>query len=405
MKKSFLLRSTLKQMSSNPLGTLFMCAGIMVGIAVLIAVMSLGRGTEARILDRVDRVGLADTFTIRTVPWGQGGGGLRDAHGGFLLGFDQILGLQDELTGIAAVLPTLNARATLEVETTVMDNVSVQGVAVGFQQVRDWNVQSGEFFSDAIIASSSPTAIVGPAVANWFFPSEDPLGRIIQIDGIELEVTGVLESRGMSGSGRNADEVVLVPQGVFTELFQPVGLSTLTVLVSDANHTEKLASDAKHYFESIYPGQEIFVRLPMSTARARDEMSNTLSLYLTAIAVIALLLGGTVMMNLTSLSISARTREIGLRKALGARKRDISRQVLLETMMTSLLAGVAGIALGYILGNELANRLELRTLMTWHAPVAGIAFAVLTGLVFGVRPANRAARLDPVVALRGASRQ
>lgn len=134
-------------------------------------------------------------------------------------------------------------------------------------------------------------------------------------------------------------------------------------------------------------------------------MSGTLSLYLTVIAAIALLVGGIVMMNLTSLSVSARTREIGLRKALGARNRDISRQVLLETMMTALLAGLAGIILGYFLTNELAARLDLRSLMTWHAPAAGLLFAILTGLVFGVRPAGRAARLDPVVALRGASQQ
>ena len=405
MKNSLLLRSAFRQLGSNILTTLFMCAGIMIGIAVLIAVIALGQGAQARILDRVDRVGVADTFTIRTVPWGQGGGGLRSEEENFLLSFEHVFDLPDKLPGITAVLPTLNGRVKVETETAVLEEVHVQGVGLNFQQVRDWNVQAGAFFSDGELESGSPHAVLGPALAAWFFPGDNPLGQVIQVEEMELEVTGVLESRGVSGSGRNADELVLVPQDVFTHLFEPAGLSTVTVMVNDVNRMEKLAGEAKLYLEEIYPGQEIFVRFPMATARARDQMSNTLSFYLTVIAGVALLVGGTVMMNLTSMAVAARTREIGLRKALGARNRDISRQVLLETMLTALLAGLAGIVLGYLLTNELAVRLDLRSLMTWHAPVAGMLFAIITGLVFGVRPAGRAARLDPVVALRGASRR
>ncbi len=110
MKNILLFRSTLKHLGANSLTTLFMCAGIMIGIAVLIAVIALGRGTEARILDRIDRVGVTDSFTIRTVPWGLGGGGLRDDHGELLLGFDHVMSLQDQIPGIATVLPTFNAR-------------------------------------------------------------------------------------------------------------------------------------------------------------------------------------------------------------------------------------------------------------------------------------------------------
>ncbi len=383
------------------LTTLFMCAGIMIGVAVLMAVIALGQGTQARILDRMDNVGAADTFTIRTVPWGQGGGGLRGDHGSFLLSFDDILSMQDSLPGIAAALPNLNARGNVEAGAAVFEGISVQGTAPNFQQVRDWAVQSGAFFSGDDIQSGSHTAVIGPAVAAGFPPGENPLGQIIQVEDMELEVTGVLASRGATGSGRNADEIVLVPQAVFTQLFQPAGLSTVTIKVEDIDNMERVAGEAKLFLEELHPGQEIFVRFSMATARARDEAARTLSFYLTVIAVIAMLVGGTVMMNLTSLSISARTREIGLRKALGARNRDISRQVMLEIVMTSVLAGAAGIILGYLLTNALADRMDLRTLITWHAPAAGLLFAVLTGLVFGVRPASKAARLDPVVALRG----
>jgi len=405
VKKTLLLRSVFRQLGANLLTTFFMCAGIMIGIAVLIAVIALGQGTEARILERVDRVGIADTFTLRTVPWGQGGGGLRDEHGGFLLKFDDVLDLQNQLPGIAAVTPTLNTRSSVGANSEALDNISIQGAALGFQDVRDWNVQAGSLLSDEDIELNSPVAVLGPALAAWFFRGDNPIGNAIYIEDTQLEVIGVLESRGASGSGRNADEIVLVPEKVFAELFQPLGLSTVTVRVEDASRIETLARDTREYLEGLYPGEELFVRFPMATARARDEMANALSFYLTGVAILALLIGGTVMMNLTSLSVSARTREIGLRKALGARKRDISRQVLLETVMISLIAGIAGMVLGYVLTNVLAARLELRSLMTWHAPVAGLALSMVAGCVFGVRPAKRAASLDPVVALRGISQR
>ena len=407
MKKTqtLLLRSVFRQLGANLLTTSFMCAGIAIGIALLIAVIALGQGTEARILDRMDRVGAADTFTIRTVLWGQGGGGLRDEHGGFLLSFDHVLDLPSQLPGIAAVTPTLNTRGSVEANSAALDNISIQGVALGFQEVRDWNVQMGAFFTDADIQLGSPIAVLGPALANWFFRNESPLGNVIHIEDTKLEIVGILEPRAASGSGRNADEVVLVPEGMFTQLFQPAGLSTVTIRVDDAAHMESLAQDTKAHLEQLYPGEELFVRFPMTTARARDEMANTLSFYLTGVAILALLIGGTVMMNLTSLSVSARTREIGLRKALGARSKDISRHVLLETVIISLIAGIAGIGLGYVLTNVLAARLELRSLMTWHAPAAGLVLSMVAGLVFGVRPAKKAATLDPVVALQGTSQR
>lgn len=401
MKNTLLFRSTLKHLGANSLTTIFMCAGIMIGIAVLIAVIALGRGTEARILDRIDRVGEADSFTIRTVPWGLGGGGLRDDHGEFLLGFDHVISLQDQIQGIAQVLPTYNARNPVLVGTDMLEDIAIQGVAINYQQIRNLNIYSGSFFNEADVQSGSHTAVIGPAIANYFFPRENPLGKYIQIESLQLEVIGVLETRGISNSGRNADQTILVPADVFVELFEPVGLSTVTVTVNDPSHLEKLAFETQQYLEGIYPEQQIYVRYPMATARARDEMGNTLSFYLKIIAGISLLLGGTVMMNLTNLSVSGRIREIGLRKALGARNKDISKQVLLETAMTSLIAGFTGIVLGYLLANELASRLDLRSIFSWHAPVIGLLFAIFIGLVFGVRPAKRAAKMDPVLALRG----
>ena len=267
---------------------------------------------------------------------------------------------------------------------------------------RNWVVQSGVFFSDFDIQEGARAAVIGPAVANQFFAGEDPVGKSIFVEGLQLEVVGVLAPRGATGSGRNADEIVLVPQDAFTRLFQPAGLSTLTIKVENVNDIERLAEEAKAYLETLYSGEQLYVRIPMSTEGTRQETSRTLTRYLTIVAAVALLIGGVVMMNLTSLSISARTREIGLRKALGARNKDISWQILFETTIISIFAGLLGIFFGYFLNSILAARLDLQAVMTWHAPVLGLFFALVIGLFFGVRPANRAARLDPVTALRSA---
>ncbi|MBS4031599.1 MAG: ABC transporter permease [Clostridiales bacterium] len=397
-----LLGTAIRQLRSNKLATLLMASGIIVGIAMLTVVIALGQGTKARILERVDRMGTADTFTIRTTPWGEGGGGGSGDHGGILLGFQDIVNLHEHVPGVSAVLPTLNARGTVTAGVMVLEGVSVQGVSQNFQQVRNWAVQAGVFFSDFDIIEGARAAVIGQAVANHFFAGEDPLGKSILVEGFQLEVVGVLAPRGATGSGRNADEIVLVPQDAFTKVFQPTGISTVTVQVENVNDIERLAQEAKAYLETLFSGGELYVRIPMSTVGTRQETSNTFTRYLTIVAAVALLIGGIIMMNLTSLSISARTREIGLRKALGARNKDISLQILFETTIISIFAGLLGVVFGYLLKNILAARLELQTVMTWHAPVTGLFFAIVIGLFFGVRPANRAARLDPVTALRSA---
>lgn len=397
-----LFGTAIRQLRSNKLTTLLMASGVIVGIAVLTVVIALGQGSKARMLERVDRMGTADTFTVRTTPWGEGGGGMSGDRGGVLLDFKDIINLHEHVPGVSAVLPTMNARGTVAMGVMMLEGVSVQGVSQNFQQVRNWVVQSGVFFSDFDIQEGARAAVIGPAVANQFFAGEDPVGKSIIVEGLELEVVGVLAPRGATGSGRNADEIVLVPQDVFFRLFQPAGLSTLTIKVENVNDIERLAAEVKSYLETLYSGGELFVRIPMSTEGTRQETSRTLTRYLTIVAAVALLIGGVVMMNLTSLSISARTREIGLRKALGARNKDISLQILFETAIISIFAGLLGILFGYFLNSILATRLDLQAVMTWHAPVVGLIFALVIGLFFGVRPANRAARLDPVTALRSA---
>ena len=388
-----------RQLWANKLTTILMAIGIILGISVLTIVISLGQGTKARILERVDRMGAADTFTLRTFPWGQGGGQNADSQA-MTLAAQDIVALQQEINGINAVVPTLNSRTTVSNESISLENISIQGVAAGYHDTRNWDISNGVLFSDYDIAEESRVAIVGPAMANHFAPDGNILGMTIHVDSLQLEVIGVLESRGATGSGRNADEVILVTEPTFTRLFQPDGYATVNVQVNDITGLESISEQALAYLHATYPGRDFFVRIPTLTTGTRQETSSKLSSYLTLIAAISLLVGGIIMMNLTNLTVTARTAEIGLRKALGARNRDILMQIMAELSILSVIAGSSGLLLGVIATNVVANRVDVSTLLTWHAPAAGLLFALCVGMLAGVRPATRAARLDPVVSLR-----
>ncbi|MCW3491603.1 ABC transporter permease [Dethiobacter alkaliphilus] len=398
--KSKFIKEAARQLWSNKLTTALMAIGIILGISVLTIVIALGQGTKASILERVDRVGATDTFTLRTFPWGQGGEGQHSETENITLTAQDLLSLQQEINGINAIIPTLNSRTTITGELNYLENVSVQGVTSSFQDVRPWNVTSGVLFSDYDITEGTRAAIVGQAIANQLASDGNILGMTIHVDSLQLEVIGVLESRGATGSGRNADEVVLVPEPVFQRLFQPDGYSTVTVQVNDIDRLEAISEQAMSFLEATYLGHEFYVRIPTLTTGTRQETAGRLTSYLTLIAAISLLVGGIIMMNLTNLTVTARTAEIGLRKALGARNHDILTQIMMELFVLAVIAGGIGVLLGVVSTNILAGRIDVNTLFTWHAPAAGIMFSLIVGLLAGVRPANRAAQLDPVVSLR-----
>jgi ABC-type antimicrobial peptide transport system permease subunit len=395
-----LLKEAVRQLLSNKLATALMAIGIILGISVLTIVVALGQGANARILERVDRMGAANTFTLRTLPWGEGGGGRSADSQAMTISSQDVLSLQQQVNGIVAVVPTLNGRTTVSSEATSLENISVQGVAPEFQDARSWDVTEGVLFSDYDITEGSRAAIVGQAIAAYFAPDGNILGMTLQVDSLQLEVIGILEPRGATGGGRNADEVVLVPEPVFNRLFQTDGYSTVSVIVSDITRLEVISEQVLANLYATYPGRDFFVRIPTLTTGTRQETSTKLTSYLSVIALISLLVGGVIMMNLMNLSITARTAEIGLRKAVGARNRDILMQVMAELFVLSVSAGVAGLFLGGILSTVLANRMDVNVLLTWHAPVAGLLFSLFIGMLAGLRPANRAARLDPVVSLR-----
>ncbi len=400
MKQQFL--TAFNEIKSNKVRTFFMLISVFVGITALMTVVSLGQGTQAQILERLDRVGMANTFSVRTQGGGGMGGGSQDTHvqTSFSLSMEDAADLAAAVPGILEVVPTTGSRLDVASGAGVLAGVSVQGVTPSFQEVRSWDLEKGMFINSADIESTERVAVIGQTIARTLFPGEEPLGQMILLENTNFEIIGLLAARGATGGGRDADELVLIPVSTYSRLIDNVRINNLTVWVENPDELEAVALATQEFFDARYPNEPINLRAPTLTTGTRQETSANLSLYLKIIAAAALLVGGVIIMNIMFLSVSERTWEIGLRKALGATKPDLIKQILLEVSLVSLVGGFMGILGGALVIYLLTSQEIVRASLTWEAPVVSLGLSLLIGLLFGLQPALRAASLDPVEALR-----
>ncbi len=405
---SRLLKTVLKEISSNKVRSFFMVLGVFVGISALTMVYSFGRGTQEGVMSEIDRAGMADTFTIRTFT---GGGGMNQSDSGsesassrkdagFSLTLQDSQDMLISVAGIRDVVPIMTTRSEVRGGEGSLTDVSIQGVNSSFQVVRDWDVERGTFINDQDVVDGNRVAVIGQTVAGRLFPNEEPLGKELTINNISFEIISLLTTRGATGGGRDADEVIFIPISTYSRLFDSSELGTVTVQVEKAEEIEIVASSVEEFISSRYPGEEVDIRIPTVTTGTRREASNALSFYLTIVGLVSLLAGGLIIMNVTFLSVSERTAEIGLRKALGAKKSNILQQILLEVVVVSLIGGILGILGGSVAIKILTIQDVLRGTLRWETPVLALLFSLLIGLIFGLRPALRAASMEPAEALR-----
>lgn len=389
-----LLKTALNEANGNKIRTFFMLISVFVGITALMTVVALGQGTQEQIVERLDRMGMADTFSVRTREGGM------NRQTGFSLSLEDAANLESTVSGIREVIPSTSNRFDVAGSAGILPDVSIQGVTPSFQSVRSWDMEKGMFIDSSDIENTQRVAVIGQTIARALFPGEEPVGNTIFIDNTSFQVIGLLTSRGAIGGGRDADEIVLIPVSTFSGLFENARVNNLTVWVEIPDEIETVALASQSFFNSLYPDNLVMVRVPSLTTGTRQETSANLSFYLKIIAVAALLVGGVMIMNIMFLSVSERTWEIGLRKALGAKKSDIIKQVLLEVLLVSLAGGVLGIIGGVLAVNYITSQEIVRASLSWEAPALALVFSLLIGLIFGLRPALRAASLDPVEALR-----
>jgi putative ABC transport system permease protein len=389
-----LLRLAISRLRRSRVRAALTMLGVVIGVGSVVALVGVGRGTTANITASLNSLG-TNLLTISPSGFGGSGAGLTLDDAAAIAALD----------GVAAVAPELQTQATIGTSATNTVSTSIVGTSSAYAYVRAYDLSYGAFLSTVDVEQSLRVAVLGATAATNLGLDTDAVGSTITIDGLPFEIAGILQAKG--GSGFNdPDDEVLVPIGTVAKYF--VGgdsVRTIGVSVADGASMQSVrdaisqelrlrhgigASDSDDF--SIFDQAQLL--------EVTESISGTLTLLLAGIASIALVVGGIGIMNIMLVSVRERTREIGIRKALGARGRDILSQFLVEALTLSLLGGLIGVVLG------LATSAVIGQIAGWgfafdgSTVVLATLFSLLVGIVFGVWPARQAARLDPVAALR-----
>jgi putative ABC transport system permease protein len=401
------LRVALRALLRNKTRSVLTMLGVIIGVSAVIAMVAIGEGAKSQVEKAFSSLG---TNMLVVVPGAATSGG---AHHGFgsqsTLTWADLRAIRTELSTVryAAALLRTNAQVLSEDQNW---NTTVMGTSPDYFSIRGWKVPKGRGLTEADVESTARVAVLGDTVVEKIFGADvDPVGRTIRIKGVPFEVVGVLEAKGQSGMGQNSDDAVFVPVTTFQtriegsmRQFIPgmvmVGTSsqeTLTQAQDDISNLlrerHRLAIGADDDF-SVFNVTEIASAFQQSTA--------TMTALLAGIAIVSLIVGGIGIMNIMLVSVTERTREIGVRMAVGAKPSHIRAQFLVEALTLSLLGGVIGLVVGVFAAGRLAAQFGWPVLVRSDIVVLAIGFSAVVGVIFGFYPAHKASRLDPIDALR-----
>ncbi|MDX1953736.1 MAG: ABC transporter permease [Verrucomicrobiota bacterium] len=397
------LKIALGALKRNTLRTLLTMLGIIIGVAAVIAMVSIGNGAKAQVEAQIAALG-QNVILVLSGNVSRGGFSMGFGSAGTLTAGDYDA-LRKEVPGLAGISPEVRSSSQIAAGNQNI-NSQVLGVGEDFATIRGWNIASGNNFTDQDVRNASKVALIGKTTAQTLFGDGDPVGQIIRIRNAPFTVVGWLAPKGMSMMGQDQDDVVLVP---YTSAMKRLsGATTFRSFVLQADSADSVPAVQEEVTNLLRQRHKIddtkendfIVRTQQEISETATATSRIMTVLLGSIAGVSLFVGGIGIMNIMLVSVTERTREIGVRMSVGARGKDILLQFLVEATTLSVIGGIIGIGIGLVASKVVSAKLGWVTLVSTESIALSFGFSALIGIFFGFYPARKAAALDPIDALR-----
>ena len=385
-------KMAVKAIAGNKMRSFLTILGVVIGVVAIVVLVSIGQGANSSVVESIEGMGTnlitANINARRMNP----------------IDLDSLNELaQNE--AISYVAPIASVSGTVKAGTTTYDDGVVQGTTPGYESIRNWTVAEGRFLQQPDIDNRSFVAVIGSEAATEMYGTTHAVGETFSLNGYTITVVGVLEAVGSSASGSN-DNQILIPFTLAQRLSNQTSISSFYVSAASSAQVEQAQAAVESYLEKAFEnyntrsfGTQYSVFNQTEMLSTLSETTNTLTLMQGGIAAISLLVGGIGIMNIMLVSVSERTREIGIRKAIGAARGNILTQFLIESLVVSLMGGLLGLAISVAAVKALAPVLQMTLTIPVNVAWMAIAFSVFIGVVFGMYPANKASKLRPIQAL------
>jgi putative ABC transport system permease protein len=403
MKTLNILLSAFRALRRNKMRSFLTMLGIIIGVAAVIAMLAIGQGAEYSVKQQIAALG---TNVLIVFPGSQQQGGLRAGSGTMTtLTEDDAMAIQKECPAVAFVSPGTRSGGQV-IAGNLNWATSIEGTGQDYLEIRQWTIEYGEYFSEQDVKAASKVCVLGRTVADNLFPESSPVGQNVRIRNVPFKVLGVLSKKGQNAMGQDQDDIILAPYTtVLRRLSHFPFLRQILVSAtspSNINNAQTQISELLRMRHKIppYDADDFTIRNQTDLATTATATTEILTILLASIASVSLLVGGIGIMNIMLVSVTERTREIGIRMSVGARGRDILTQFLIEALVLSLLGGMVGIILGVTGSSAISSFAKWPTIITAFSIILSFGFSIAIGIFFGFYPARKAALLNPIDALR-----
>ena len=403
MKMLNILLSAFRALRRNKMRSFLTMLGIIIGVGAVIAMLAIGQGAEYSVKEQIASLG---TNVLMVFPGSQQQGGVRVGAGSAVtLTEDDALAIAKECPAVQYVSPGAFSGGQV-IAGNLNWATSVQGVGADYLEIRQWPIEYGDFFTDQDIKGAAKVCVLGRTVADNLFPDSSPVDQMIRIRNVPFKVVGVLTKKGQNAMGQDQDDVILAPYTtVIRRLSHWQNLRYILVSATSLNSINAAQQQIAELLRmrhkiAPYEPDDFTIRNQTDLATTATATTQILTILLASIASVSLLVGGIGIMNIMLVSVTERTREIGIRMSIGARARDILTQFLIEALVLSLLGGILGIIIGVVGSSVISSIAKWPTIITAFSIILSFGFSIAIGIFFGFYPARKAALLNPIDALR-----